>query len=313
MKLALPLLAALALATASPVLAAPALSWTTLGTNSGPIPNPERSQAANLLRFGDQVVLVDIGDGAPEQLAKAGVRVGQVQTVVISHLHFDHTGGLFALLGMRVQTGVTTPLAIYGPPGTRKTVETLFAAMGPGIEVSGTIRGPMTDADKAVTVIELADGQGFNIGPIAVKAVTNSHYVTLKPNTAGHTALSFRFEAGGRSVLYTGDTGPSDKVETLCKGADLLVSEIMDPVEAITRIRKTRPEVPEFAWKIVEEHFRLEHLSPEEAGLLADRCGAKALVLTHNSIERPHLPGARATIAARYKGPITFAEDLQVF
>ena len=95
-----------------------AMTFTTLGTNSGPIPNPERSEPANLLRFGDQVVLVDVGDGAPEQLVKAGVPLKAVTAVVISHLHFDHTGGLFAFLGLRYQAGIQGPLTIYGPPGT---------------------------------------------------------------------------------------------------------------------------------------------------------------------------------------------------
>lgn len=306
------LVSVLALSTAA-TAAEPGMTFTTLGTNSGPIPNPARAQPANLIRSGDQLILVDVGDGAPEQLSKAGGRLEKVQTVIISHLHFDHTGSLFAVLGLRFQVGATTPLTIYGPPGTKKMVADLFAAMKPGMEVSSTIRGQSTDADRAITVVELTDGATFKVGDIAVTAVTNSHYVTLQPNPAGHEAFSFRFDAPGRSILYTGDTGPSAKVEALCKGVDLLVSEIMDPPESIARIRKNRPEVPDFAWGIVEGHFRKEHLSPEEVGLLAERCQAKALVLTHNAMGDDNLEPARQRIAGHYKGPITYAADLQTF
>ena len=69
----------------------PRAAWVELGTNSGPIPTPEHSQPAHLLLWKGNPVLVDVGDGAAEQLAKAGVSLSQIETVFISHLHFDHT------------------------------------------------------------------------------------------------------------------------------------------------------------------------------------------------------------------------------
>jgi len=88
---------------------------------------------------------------------------------------------------------------------------------------------------------------------------------------------------------------------------------VMDPALALAQIKKARPTAPEFALKIVEAHFRQEHLSPHEIGLLAQHCGAKALVLTHDALVDDEIPAARKTIAAEYKGPITFAKDLQRF
>lgn len=305
--------AATALLSAGPAGAAePKLSFTTLGTNSGPIPNPQRSQPANLLRYGDQVILADIGDGAAEQLAKAGVRVGQVQAVVISHLHFDHTAGLFALMSLRYQANDGGVLTIYGPPGTKQTVDGLLTAMGPGGIVSSSIRGLDGKPSDKVKVVEIADGSVFDIGLVKVTATSNSHFVEMS-STGGSQALSFRFDAPGRSILYTGDTGPSPKVEALCKGADLLVSEIMDPDLALAKIAALRPDVPRAALQFVTAHFAKEHLSPKEVGLLAQRCGAKALVLTHNSLLDNELDGAKATIAGQYSGPITFAKDLDTF
>ena len=46
------------------------LTFTTLGTNSGPIPRADRSETANLVRYGDQLILTDVGDGAAEQLSR---------------------------------------------------------------------------------------------------------------------------------------------------------------------------------------------------------------------------------------------------
>jgi ribonuclease BN (tRNA processing enzyme) len=315
------LLAAATLATfgstvAISALPAPALTFTTLGTNSGPIPNPARSEPASFVRYGDQAILVDIGDGAAEQLAKAGVTIGQVQTIIISHLHFDHTGGLFAFLSLRYQGHDVGPLTIYGPPGTKLTVDGLLAAMNPGVEVSGAMGGNADVSSAGIKVVELASGSKVSIGQITVTATENTHFIKLKFKGSEATrplSLSYRFDAANRSILFTGDTGPSQNVEQLCKGADLLVSEIMDPVAALDRIKQKRPDLPAAFWPVIEAHYRKEHLAPNEVGLLAEQCGARALVLTHNSIEPSRLTAAREAIAAHYKGPITFANDLQVF
>ena len=301
---------------AASVNAAPALTFTTLGTNSGPIPNAHRAEAAGLVRYGDVAMLADVGDGAAWQLAKAGVDLGQINAILISHLHFDHTGGLFAFLGQRYQSRYNGPLVIYGPPGTKQTFDGLLTAMKVGIEVSGTIRGPADALDNQITVVELTDGASFAVGSVIVTAAVNSHYSNMpagSPEAARNLSLSYRFDAPGRSVLYTGDTGPSVKVEQLCKGADLLVSEIMDPVQALNRLKKVRPDIPPAGYPVIEAHFRKEHLAPDEVGLLAERCGAKALVLTHDAVLPEGVGAARAAIAVHYKGPITFAEDGQTF
>lgn len=295
--------------------AAPALTFTTLGTNSGPIPRADRSEPANLVRYGDQAILTDVGDGASEQLAKAGLRLGQVQTVLISHLHFDHTGGLFGFLSLRFQSRQNAPLKIYGPPGTEALVKQLFLAMAPG-EVASRTMGPSLYGapDAGVTVTELRDGDAFAVGEVKIRAVENTHYQTLGPPSPDRpVSLSYRFDAPGRAIVYTGDTGPSEAVATLCQGADLLVSEIMDPALAVAKIMQAYPTAPPAAAKAVETHFRQEHMHPTEVGKLAAACGVRSLVATHNALERDELAGARREIAAEFKGKVILAEDLQTF
>ncbi|MET0272871.1 MAG: MBL fold metallo-hydrolase [Phenylobacterium sp.] len=305
----------LALGIAPAASAAPALSFTTLGTNSGPIPRADRSEPANLVRYGDQLILTDVGDGAPEQLAKAGVRLGQVQTLVVSHLHFDHTGGLFAFLSLRFQSRQNSPLVIYGPPGTVHLVTQLFAAMRPGETASQTMGPSLFGKPEAgVKIVEIRDGAAFAIGDVGVRVAENSHYQTLGPPSPDRpVSLSYRFDVPGRSIVYTGDTGPSDAVVGLCKGADLLVSEIMDPALAVAKIIKAYPNSPPAAAKAVEDHFRREHLHPTEVGKLAAACGVKTVVATHNSLERDELAAAGRQIAAEFKGKVVLAEDLETF
>lgn len=293
-----------------------AIVFTTLGTNAGPIPDPARAQPANLLKVGNTLILIDAGDGVADQLGKIDVNLGDVESVLISHLHFDHTGGLFAFLGQRYQTISPKPVTIYGPPGTRRTVEGLLAAMGPITEPGTNIRERSPIApEEAVRVVELQDHQTVKIGDVSIRVATNSHYANAlggghNKNTASY---AYRFDMPGRSIVYTGDTGPSAEVERLAQGVDLLIAEVMDPDEAVAASRKRRPNLPEAAFAQIERHHRQQHLAPREAGLMAQRSGAGALVLTHIGISDAGLEAAMREIRAVYKGPVTFARDRQQF
>lgn len=292
-----------------------AAQFVTLGTNSGPRPNPERAEPANLLRAEGQNILIDAGDGVAWQLSKAGVDLGAVNAVVISHLHFDHIGGLYGFLSMRYQGLRQTPLTIYGPPGTRAMVAGMVTSMAAASEGANNMRGQVPGGpDANLTVVEVADGAAFAIGPVSVKAVRNSHFsATPHGDDPLYQSLSYRFDMPGRSIVYTGDTGPSPAVMALAKGADLLVSEIMDPQIAYERIKRLNPDRPEPVLRMLAAHFEHEHLSPAEVGKLAAGAGVRALVLTHNALPDDAIEGARAGIAASYKGPVTFAKDLDRF
>jgi len=260
---------------------APKAVYVTLGTNSGPIPNPQRAEPSNFLQYGDQNILVDAGDGASWQLAKAGVDISKVQTVIISHLHFDHTSGLYAFLSLRYQALNTDPVTIYGPPGIKRVVDALIAGMAPNDETpSGLWSWMKTAPEKIYKVVEIGDGAKFAVGDVRVTAAENSHY-SFEPgsdNAKKYVSLSYRFDMPGRSIVFTGDTGPSAAVEKLAENADLLVSEIMDPDIALKRIEAKR-YVPFFVEGSVKSHFTKEHLSPTEVGLLASRARARALRL----------------------------------
>lgn len=285
--------------------------WIELGTQSGPIPTGTRSEPAHLLIAGGQPILIDAGDGAAEQLAKAHVALTDVRTVFISHLHFDHTGGLFAIMGLRYQAGSpnTPPLTIYGPPGTKALAASLRAAIQPASALTPT---PVPDYN----VIELNDGSKVSLGGVTVTAAANSHYVLWNGAGPKPVSLSYRFDMPDRSIVYTGDTGPSANVERLAHGADLLVSEIMDADTALAAIKRNRPDIPAFAFPFVRRHFDKEHLSADQVGLLAERAGVHALVLTHfggATGRQDQIDRLTRQIARRFHGPIRFANDLDRF
>lgn len=290
--------------------------WITLGTNSGPIPLAQRSQPANLLLKDGHRILIDVGDGAVEQLGKTGLEFTSIDTLFISHHHLDHIGGLFSLIGRRYQVRAPNVLTIYGPPGTKAIVDNMIGGVASAFLAAGVVkeRAPLPPADT-VRVIEIRDADSVTLGDMTVTAVANSHYAVLAADAPEPKpqSLSFRFDLPTRSIVYTGDTGPSGAVERLAAGADLLISEIIDPQASVDELRVTRPDFPEAILASVLAHHTHEHLTAAEVGKLAGRAKVGALVLTHNPIKDDKLDKARAEIAAHYDGPITFASDLDHF
>jgi ribonuclease BN (tRNA processing enzyme) len=167
-------------------------------------------------------------------------------------------------------------------------------------------------APSKVAVVEIVDGEKFSVDDVKITAAENSHY-GFQPGTANYKAyqsLSFRFDMSDRSIMFTGDTGPSDAVQELAKGADLLVSEITDPDAELASLKAERTDIPFFAYPVLKKHFEVQHLTADAVGKLAAGAGVRSLVLTHNPMPDNLIPQARVTITKHYGGPVAFAKDL---
>lgn len=294
-------------------------SWTTLGTAAGPVTSATRSQPANLLRFEGQDYLIDVGDGTAGQIGRVGVQTKMIDAIFISHLHFDHTGGLAAILGLRFQTNATDPLTIYGPPGTQTLVDGLLDSMVPGVTANYGVAGaPAVDHRAGITVVEMRDGDEARIGDMQVSVRSNSHYSFEpgSPEAAAFQSLSLRFDLPGRSIVYSGDTGPSAALEDLAQDADLLIVEMMDIPLTISRMIAANPGMPEAVSRNMQSHLSEHHLSAPQVGEIATRAGAKAVVVTHFSGWEVGEPGHLQylqDIAAAYDGLFVIADDLDTF
>jgi ribonuclease BN (tRNA processing enzyme) len=316
-------MAALAVALSFPTAAVaqpvcPTLRWTTLGTAGGPVPTPERSEPANLLVAGDQTILIDVGDGTVDQLARVGVDLGKVSAVFISHHHQDHVGGLFAVIGLRWMNQYPGQLVVYGPPGTRQVVDGLVAALGPQARVGFGLGAADRPPADSVRVVEFRGGDSVKLGELSVSVAANSHFDHPgEHHTDDPQSLSMRFTLGNRSITYTGDTGPSRSLSALAKGSDLLVSEVIDLDRLVGEIRARRADASPLMLEQMERHLSSHHLIAREVGRLAADAGVGRVLLTHFAVPPGPIehsePALRSGIAAAYAGPVDLGRDLASF
>lgn len=297
--------------------------FVTLGTGGGPLTRVKRSAPANALIVNGAIYLFDVGDGVQRQLAAAGMSIHAVRAVFVSHHHIDHNGALAPLLVTRWLLNERTPLPVIGPAGMTAMVDGIAAAYRATELAPITIGGPPMPAIRATLAPQELAGTidsptvVFQDANIRVLAITNDHY-HFPPGSAPDVAArsyAFRIESAGRTIVYTGDSGPSAHLQTLAKDCDLLVSEVIDmPAMAAVLARAT--DIPAAARVPMLEHMAQDHLTPENVARLAAAAGAKRVVLTHlapGMDDETGTAGYTAGMAAIYRGPVSVANDLDRF
>lgn len=145
-------------------------------------------------------LLLDAGYGVATALSSQ-LEPGDIQAVFLSHGHPDHTADLHPLLRGRILSGETDPLPVYAAEGV----------IDPVVSWEG-----LGELDGSFSSVVVGDGDEFEVGPFRATTLDLPHLV---PN------LGIRLSVGGRAFAYTGDAGPSAKLATISKGADLLIAE----------------------------------------------------------------------------------------
>ena len=190
---------------------------------------------------------------------RAGITQRSIDAVCLSHLHQDHCCDLAVLLADRA-FGRLVPPAVYGPKG----VEAFVLAGASYVKT-------MAHAENALPAFcEVADGDQRDVCGFAVRWAVTPHAPDL-------VALATRYEADGRSVVYSGDTRAAPEVMVpLAQDADVLMHECFSN----ERMQRVMPTVaPEIAQRL--GHFRDVHSEVRDVAAIARDAGVRRLVLTH--------------------------------
>ena len=204
----------------------------------------------------DGHVLVEPAPTALPHLRRCGIAAGDLDVIVISHFHPDHTFGWPFLLLEVLQEGRDRPLFVVGPP----EVEVFLADMM-------RLAGVPSIHDAAHDLLDLryvhVDGAWQEAGPLRLRAVEVEHVDHLR-------CFGYLFDCDGRTIGYSGDTRPCPGLEELTAASDVLVLECNGPhypplshmdTESVAALRSRHPDVP----------FVLTHLGPAiDASGIAD-------------------------------------------
>jgi len=289
----------------------------TLGTVAGPPPRANRAQSSNLLVVNGTLYVIDAGDGAARRIAQAGFNVRDVGTIFITHHHDDHTAGVGTLMSVAWDNQRTKPINVYGPPQT----EDLVKAAVQYYTISADIR--IADGGRTIPVSQLFLGHDVGTGVVykdanvTVTAIENTHFAAQKiPETLRQKSYSYRFDTPGRVVVFTGDTGPTDALVELAKGADLLVSEansIEQRMQDLTRSGQWQVMTPAEQTRI-KRQMAEGHLNTEDVGRIAARAGVKTVVLTHLTWKADDdYTSWVDEVKKHFSGPVLVAKDLKEF
>jgi ribonuclease Z len=289
----------------------PALEVILLGTGS-PLYNADRCGSGYIVIGGDVRVLVDCGWGASRRMNAAGVPQFMVHHACFTHMHSDHITDIPDFLMMRWTGGATAPLKVYGPVGTRETVDAFRAGLrldvGYRIAHHGADVLPTAGIDCDITELA-ATPQATpvaTIGDLEIEAFEVDHR-PVEP------ALGFRFRRNGRTLVMSGDTGPCQQLVDASRGADMLVSEALNATMWDGMLQMIRNAGNERGARILGDVPNY-HSTTIDVAKMASDAGVKQLVLSHlmptPPNEGPVTDAFTAGMSDVFGGQITVGRDL---
>jgi ribonuclease BN (tRNA processing enzyme) len=215
-------------------------------------PNPGGAQSGYLLE-GPGRLLLDCGPGVLARLRETSSENGwpEVDAIAITHFHLDHWGDLVPWVwGTMWGLGQETKRPeLWLPPGGREELAAFGTRFG--------------TPDMFVRVFEpreYVEGEPFTAAGLELTALRLPHYTVQ--------TYGFRVSNQTRTLAYSGDSGPSERLTELAEGVDLFLCE----ATLATGEADGQPR---------------GHLSAEEAVSAFEASGAKRLVLTHRPQELP--------------------------
>jgi len=204
---------------------------------------------------------LDLGTGTMANLQEH-VELVDVDAVAVSHRHFDHFLDMYPFYLARWYGTDLPPIELFAPPGMFEHALQLEE-----------------DLPKAFVSTVVEPGQDFQAGPFRVRTAAMRHPVPT---------LGMRFELDGHALAYSADTGPTEELVRLARGADVLLAEA------------TWVDVPSWGNPI--------HMTASETGQIARQAEVGRLVVTHVWPTNPK-DTVQERAAQAFGGSVTLAAE----
>ena len=271
--------------------------WLQVLGSGGPELDDGRASAGYVIwHDGKARILVDMGGGSLLRFEQSGASLNDLDAILLSHFHVDHSNDLPALIKASYFSGRSRDLPLYGPtgntlmPSATAFVQGLFGADGVYRYLSGYLDG--TESYRLLAHDVEATGKAEHV----VLADPRYRLTAVPVHHGPVPALAWRVEIAGKTMVFSGDmNNGNDTLSALAGNADLLVAH--------HAIHEDAGEVA-----------RNLHMPPSVIGQIAASAHVKQLVLSHRmnrTLGRE--TASMAQIRRTYNGPLQFADDLQCF
>jgi len=283
-----------------------------LGTASQ-APTRRRNHNGYLLRWDDEVILFDPGEGTQRQMLMAGLAVTPIKRICITHFHGDHSLGLPGILQRISLDKVPHPVTVHYPGAGQEFYDRLRHATSywDNAEIiASPITGARFEAEipagrfRALPLWHSLPTYGYRLDEPAARRMVPAKLAERgisgpavgelqRAGKLGDVTLDqVSTDRPGQSFAFIMDTGLCDNVYALAQGVDMLVIEST------------------FLAEDADTAAMAGHLTAGQAASVARECGVRRVVLAHFS-QRYQEP-ARFLDEARkeFDGEIIVAEDL---
>ncbi len=247
------------------------MKLTILGSGTH-MPSLKRNSAGYLLEINSDFYLIDIGSGIIKQILKAGADYKKISHIFITHRHIDHIADIlplfFNLSVLSQEKQIKNKVInLYGPKGFKKFIYDLIRVAFVSKKVYFDLR-----------IKELGDEE-IKLNGLKIEACKVRHQNV--------NAIAYKFKAGAKTLIFSGDLEYSKKFVKFAKNADALVLECSLPKS------KAVPG----------------HLVPEDCGKIAKESNVKKIILTHfyPPVEKINI---KDIIKKSYPGKIILSKDL---
>jgi ribonuclease BN (tRNA processing enzyme) len=240
-------------------------------------------------------ILVDAGPGAFLRIGELKVDLQKVDTILLTHLHIDHSGDIAGFFKARTLSASAPSIrfAVFGPdggglfPSTVNFVNLLFASKGAWAYQKTFGANENIEAVNLPIKLDSAQQTILDKDGLRITSVATHH--------GDCPSVAYRIDYKTESIVFSGDMDASalTNIEKLAKNCDLLVFNcaVLDP-----------PDSPSQLYAL--------HTPPRKIGEAAQVAGAKRLLLSHIA---PAIEDGRvqvlASVRRSYKGAVQLAQD----
>ena len=208
-----------------------------------------------LLSTEEYYFVIDAGDGTLRDLLYEKIDLRKIKGIFLTHGHYDHIAGLYALLGYFRIIERKCPINIYFPKGCKEAQQIIFA-----------FQESYNDFSFKIQTYEVKGGDEVKIKDLEVKIYQMRHYAAVGVNRILHpdVAVGYRFIHQGKAVAISGDTGMCSGLIELVRGADvayidstLKEEEVTDTIlNNLHLTKKKAEEIGKLAKKYIPIHLQ---------------------------------------------------------